>query len=133
MVLTIFRKDFRLLWPAVIAITLLQAALTAFELARGPFGDSRNTHEFNRLLEAEHVLEGIVLAGIALLISLAVHQDALPQIDLDWLIRPIKRRQLAAAKLVFFIACIQLPMFVCDVAGCLAGGFDLQQIGRAHV
>ena len=127
MVLTIFRKDFRLLWPGVIAVALLQAALSAFEAMKGPFGDFRNAHNFAKLMEMERLLEGVVLAGIALLISLAVHQDALPQIDLDWLIRPIKRRQLAVAKMVFFIACIQAPMFVFDVAGCLAGGFDLQR------
>lgn len=125
MVLTIFRKDFRLLWPGVIAVTVLQAALAGFEVARGPFGDSHDAHNFNKLLEMEQLLEGVVLAGIALLISIVVHQDALPQIDLDWLIRPLKRWQLAAAKLVFFGACIQAPMFAFDVIGCLAGGFDI--------
>lgn len=125
MVLTIFRKDFRLLWPGAAIVILLQAALAIFEYVKGPFGDNRKTLEFNKLAESEHVIEGIVLIGIALLISLVVHQDAVPQIDLDWLVRPIKRRQLAAAKMVFFIAAIQVPMFVLDLIGCRASGFDL--------
>ena len=124
MVLTIFRKDLRLLWPGVIAVALLQMTLAAFEYVKGPFGDSSDPLGFARLNEAERLLEVAVLAGVALLISLAVHQDAVPQVDLDWLVRPIHRRQLAIAKLGFFAATIHLPMLAVDFAECLATGFD---------
>jgi hypothetical protein len=124
MVLTIFRKDLRLLWPGVIAVALLQVALAAFEYAKGPFGDGGNPLGLARLTEAERLLEAAVLTGVALLISLAVHQDAVPQVDLDWMVRPIRRRQLALAKLAFFAASIHLPMLIVDFAECLATGFD---------
>lgn len=125
MVLTILKKDLRLLWPGLAAVTLLQAGLAAFEYVKGPFGDTRSTLEFAKLAESERLLEGLVLAGIALLVALTVHQDALPQIDLDWLVRPIRRPQLAAAKMMFFLGGIQLPMLILDVVHSLASGFAL--------
>lgn len=125
MVLTIFKKDLRLMWPGVVLVALLQAGLAAFEIAKGPFGNTRSTTEFAKLAETERMLDGVVLIGIGLLIALVVQQDALPQIDLDWLVRPIRRQQLAAAKLAFFFGAIQLPMLLLDIVHGVAGGYGI--------
>jgi hypothetical protein len=53
---------------------------------------------------------GIVVAAVAVM-----HEEPLPGVDEDWLIRPIRRRDLALSKLLFVLLMIHAPILVIDV------------------
>jgi hypothetical protein len=125
MVWTIFKKDFRLLWPAAALMTALQAFLAFYEIIKAPFS-MMWTHD------AEPWLINSVLVGTAALAVFAVQQDPLPSLEADWLIRPITRSRLLLAKLMFLGAIVHVPMFALDVAVCLHAGGDIgQSLGAA--
>src|SRR3989442_14847083 len=99
MVRHIVEKDWRLLWPLVAALAVVQC-LIAF--ARFSVG---------------HFLSGfpgtpaslLVLLAAAIVIALVVHQDPIPGVRQDWLVRPIARRDLFLAKLLFVVVFVQGP------------------------
>ncbi len=124
MIWTIFRKDFRLLWPAAAVMAALQVGLAAFEMMKRAFGDLT--------YQAENWVSNSVLIGVAGLVVLTVQQDALLGMEQDWLVRPIRRGRLLMAKLLFLGAALHLPMFLIDMAVCLhAGGYIGQSLGAA--
>jgi len=57
--------------------------------------------------------------GIAALTVAAVHQDPIPGVDQDWLIRPLRRTQLLLAKLAFLGITVSGPMLVMDLVTAL--------------
>src|SRR5437867_3622807 len=57
----------------------------------------------------------------------SVHVDAIPGVRQDWLVRPIKRRDLLAAKLLFVILLVQGPILLTDFVGAAANGFPFAQ------
>jgi hypothetical protein len=65
------------------------------------------------------------------LIVLAVQQDAIPGVNQDWLVRPIKRRDLLLAKALVVALLIHGPMVVVNLAQGLAEGFSFSQTLRA--
>ena len=72
---------------------------------------------------AEVLLRPLTLAwfaGIAALAAATVHQDAVPGVDQDWLIRPLRRTELLLAKLLFVALTIGLPMGILNLAHALA-------------
>jgi hypothetical protein len=72
---------------------------------------------------AKFLLHPLLLAwvvGIAALTAAVVHQDAIPGVDQDWLIRPLTRTRLLLAKLAFLALTICVPMFAVNVAHALA-------------
>jgi hypothetical protein len=77
---------------------------------------------------AEALLQPLTLAwfiGIAALSAAVVHQDAIPGVDQDWLIRPLHRHELLLAKLAFLALTISVPMFVLDFAHAAAMGMPI--------
>jgi hypothetical protein len=111
----ILRKDWILLWPMVALVTAIQIA---FEWV-GYFQDTPSAVVLLRpLILAWH-------AGIAALAAAAVLQDPVPGADQDWLIRPLKRRDVMLAKLAFVALAVCLPMLVLNLAHALALGFPL--------
>jgi hypothetical protein len=76
-------------------------------------------------LAADALLRPLTIAwfiAIAALTVAAVHQDPIPGVDQDWLIRPLRRTHLLLAKLFFLAITISGPMLALDlVAGFTAG------------
>jgi len=67
------------------------------------------------------------LFGVIILITLAVQQDPVPGVRQDWLVRPIRRRDLLMSKLLFMLVAAQGPVFLAEVLQGLANGFPLTE------
>ena len=116
----IFKKDLILLWPVVLLSALAQFGLDALMFA------SDRSPESQYLLLTARLFVLVVFLAITLAIALGVHQDPIPGTRQDWLIRPIRRRDLLLAKLLFVLAAVQLPMFLGDFVEAAAQGIAWQ-------
>jgi hypothetical protein len=119
MILHILKKDWRLLWPMVALVLAIQAG---YECAA--FGSGLP----EPATDAEALLRPLMLAwfiGIAALSAAVVQQDAVPGVDQDWLIRPLRRTDLLLAKLLFLALTISAPMFILNLTRALAMGMPL--------
>jgi len=115
----ILRKDWSLLWPLVAIVVVLQIALTWFAHSSGLFGGELAPRELRRPLTMAW------FAAIGALVAAVVHQDPIPGVDQDWLIRPVPRSELLLSKLLFAVIVVCGPMLVLDCARVLAAGFSL--------
>ncbi len=122
MVRHILKKDWMLLWPLVTALAVLQSLLAFTRFSAGQF--------VNVPLVPGSFLE---LLAVATVIVLVVHQDPIPGVRQDWLVRPIPRRDLFLAKLLFVVVLVQGPMFVTDLLQGLANGFSFGQSAAAAI
>jgi hypothetical protein len=84
-----------------------------------PFADNPTLRSLDQLL----VL--LSLPAAAFLIAAVVHQDAIPGSRQDWLVRPIRRRDLLLAKFLFVLIAVHAPMFLADVLRGLGNGFAI--------
>ncbi|HTQ98568.1 MAG TPA: hypothetical protein VMH83_01200 [Candidatus Acidoferrum sp.] len=116
MIWHICKKDLRLLWPYAAMLALLYAAKAALsvKIAFAPTPESLGAFAV--------VLPIIVIAGMVALIAAAFYQDGLFSSTLDWRIRPIPRRDLLLAKMLFVVLAVQAPVFVIDLAEGLVDG-----------
>jgi hypothetical protein len=115
MILHIIKKDLRLLWPFVAGLTALN---TIAQWMRYGWSVLDNN--------AGWVIFGpIAVVGWVLLIVVLVHQDVIPGTRQDWLTRPVRRRDLVAAKLLFVVALLHGPLFVMMAIEVLAAGYSL--------
>jgi hypothetical protein len=121
MVWHIFKKDWKLLWPFFLAVAATQFIPSIIRLKLGLFGENRALQE---LLDLFGV---IAFVGSAFLIAAVVHQDSIPGVRQDWLVRPIRRGDLLLAKFSFVLVLAQGPFFVADLLQALASGFPLRQ------
>lgn len=119
MIWHIFKKDLRLLWLFGVVAAILQFAIVAVHLKLGVFEEQP---VFSSLLL---LLESIMYFGVAVLVATLVHEDSIVGSRQDWLVRPIRRRDLLAAKLLFLLFAVQLPMLLAAIIGGLANGFPL--------
>lgn len=120
MVWHIFKKDLKLLWHIVLAANgLLWIMAITLVLAR-----RWNNPQLWTLLD---ILEPLAYIGLAFLIAVAVQQDPIPGVRQDWLVRPIRRRDLLLAKLLFVLLMVQGSILATDVFQGLANGFSLRQ------
>jgi len=115
----IMKKDWSLLWPMVAIAAILQIALAWFAYSSGLFGGELAPRELRRPLTLAW------FAGIGALVVTLVHQDPVPGVDQDWLIRPLPRSELLLAKLLFAIVVVCVPMLALDAARAVAAGFSL--------
>ncbi|HEV2703787.1 MAG TPA: hypothetical protein VGV09_19335, partial [Steroidobacteraceae bacterium] len=125
MIWHIFRKDAQLLWPMAVLVAALHvcAAIPRHLIDHGK-GSAQ--------LEILSILLGaLALVGVAVLIVVAMHQDPVPGTRQDWLIRPIRRRDLILAKLSFVLLLVQLPLWGADVAIAMTNGFGLSAAAAA--
>ncbi len=114
MILHIFRKDIRRLWPAVALSFVLLAALShedRWRLDRLPGLD-------------EGWLNILLPLSWALLIALVIHEERLGDDREFWITRPYRRGALLAAKALFVIASIQLPALLADAYIVAGRGFS---------
>jgi hypothetical protein len=112
-----FKKDWRLLWPMAALVTAIQIGLEWAVFRAGLFSEDP---------AAGTLLRPLTLAwfcGIAALCAAVVHQDALPGVDQDWLIRPVARIRLLISKLWFVAVTIIVPMLVLNLWDAFAAGF----------
>ena len=102
MIWHIFKKDFRLLWrfAAVVAVLEFLAVSVLYQADHGGFDGRRTSALLN-------VLVVLQLIGSAALAAAAVHSDAVPGVRQDWLVRPIPRRDLLSAKVLFVVLVVQ--------------------------
>jgi hypothetical protein len=118
----IFKKDWKLLWPLALVGAASQALLAVLRFQ----SDASHGQEALSV-----VLTLCLVIAIVLLIVLAVQQDAIPGVSQDWLVRPIKRRDLLLAKLLIVALLIHGPMVASNLALGLAEGFSLGSTLRA--
>jgi hypothetical protein len=118
MIWHIVKKDWKLLWPLVMIVGATHIINTVLWLVLGFFEEPR------QLVLIANIFPTAVFLGIAALIVTAVHQDALPGDRQDWLVRPIRRRDLILGKLLFVSVAVQGPMLLVDLAHCMATGFS---------
>jgi hypothetical protein len=118
MIWHIFKKDFRLLWPLVLIVAAAEAMSDTTWVVAGFFLEPRSLRTIAALLSL-----GLVI-GIAALIVSAVHQDVLPGDRQDWLVRPIRRRDLILAKILFVLLAAHGPYFLIDLAQGMSMGFS---------
>jgi hypothetical protein len=117
MIGSIFKKDWALLWPLAVLVTLIQIALEWAFYKYGFFGVSPVAREIMRLLTPAWYI-GVIALAVAV-----VHEDTIPGVDQDWLIRPLNRTELLLAKLLFVAVTVCLPMLVVNLVDELALGF----------
>jgi len=118
-ILHIFKKDVRLLWPFVLGAAGIQFALATVRYRL----DHIRLAEAGTLFALFQLLLPASLLAAALLIATAVHQDAVPGVRQDWLVRPIRRRDLLLAKLLFLLTMVHGPILLADMFEALAQGF----------
>ena len=124
MILHIFKKDLRLLWPFVAGLTALNAVTQWMRYGWSVLDNNAGWVVFGP----------IAVIGWVLLVAVLVHQDVIPGTRQDWLTRPIKRRDLVAAKLLFVVGLLHAPLFVMMTIEVLAGGYSLADaVGGAFV
>jgi len=107
--LHILKRDCVQLWPLITLTTAAQLANFAAWMELGHF------NEPDLLFTVARFLPAIVYLAIAGLITTVIHQDVIPGAGHDWLIRPIRRGDLMAAKLAFLVFTVHIPMFVLDL------------------
>ena len=117
MIGAIFKKDWALLWPMVVLVTLIQVALEWANYKFGFFGVSPFAAEIRRLLTPAWYI------GLIALVVAVVYEDTIPGVDQDWLIRPINRTELLLAKIAFVAVTICGPMLIVNLVDELALGF----------
>ncbi|MGH9344195.1 MAG: ABC transporter permease [Terriglobia bacterium] len=118
MIWHIFKKDIRLHWLFALAVAILPFAIVAVHLRMDHFFAANDALSSMLLL-----LELMFYFGVATLTAVLVHQDSLVDAREDWLVRPIRRRDLLAAKLLFVMLAAQLPLFCANLAGGLIDRF----------
>ena len=116
MIWNLFRKDARLLWPFALTLALAQAMNGTLHFIRDHLATSVSFETVTTRFPI------VVLLGMAALAVTVVHQDPLTSTAHDWLVRPMRRRDLLLAKILFVLLLIHLPIFLLDFAeGVLAG------------
>jgi hypothetical protein len=126
MIWPIFRKDWTLLWPLAVLVTLIQIVSEWAIYKFGIFGASPLAGELLRLLTPAWFI-GVIALAIAV-----VHEDTVPGVDQDWLVRPLARTDLLLAKMLFVLVTVCLPMLVTNLIDELALGFPaLPSLGDA--
>lgn len=119
MIWHIFKKDLQLLWPWALALAGAQAASATFTVVLQRLGGPP------QLVAIAYFFPFLVLFGIVVLTIAVVHQDPLPALRQDWLVRPIRRGDLLRAKALFALLIIHAPIFVMDIFEQLALGLPL--------
>ena len=114
-ILAIFRKDARRLWPQAAALVLM---MTFAALLDPAYRKGTVTYY--------DVLCSFALPLTCCLIVISViHQEKLPGDRQYWLTRPYSRRELAAAKILFVAAFVNLPVLAYHVIVYAAMGIPL--------
>jgi hypothetical protein len=119
MIWHILKKDLKLLWGMTAGVAALHFGRALAYYKIGHFGGNATLGQLlNLLIIAEYLASGF-------LIAMVVHQDAIPGVRQDWLVRPIRRRDLLFAKVLFTLILVLGPMVAADLVENLLFGFPL--------
>jgi hypothetical protein len=121
MVWHIFRKDSKLLWRMVVGVALINLMHRVMLSSMGPFEPG----PASPLVVLSGILGTVSLLATGVLIVMVVQQDSIMRLTQDWLVRPIRRRDLLLSKVLFVALLVQGPIFLVEVGQCLAAGFPL--------
>jgi hypothetical protein len=110
----IFKKDWKLLYVPALLVVWLRAIATGLALLV-------SNVDFKADLPQQ--MSGLADLGSLILIAVLVRQEAIPGFRQDWLVRPIPRFDLLAAKLVFIVLTIHVPVLLASVTENMAVGF----------
>src|SRR5438876_3663116 len=121
MVWHILKKDWRLLWRLILAVGAVNVASVATHFMVDHFGHNQTLESLSQLFEP------VTLLASGLLIAAAVHQDAIPGLRQDWLVRPLSRRDLLLAKLLFVLLMVHGTILLTDTMQGLLNGFPVGQ------
>jgi len=121
MIWHICKKDLKLLWPFVLGAAGIQVTSAGLCYAMDHIRVSEALLNISNLLQL-----GALLAS-ALLIATVVHQDAIPGVRQDWLVRPLSRRDLLLAKVLFVLLLVHGPILLTDTMEGLLNGFPVGQ------
>lgn len=119
MIWNIFKKDARLLWPVAALVVALRVCAA---ILRHLVDHGKASGQIQLL---SGLLASITLLGVTVLAVVVIQQDAVPGTRQDWLIRPIRRRDLILAKVLFVLLMVQLPLWMADVGSMLIEGFTV--------
>jgi len=121
MVWHIFKKDWKLLWPFFLAVAAIQFIPAAIRVKLGLFGE-------DPVLEYALVpATSIACLAVAFLAVAIVHQDSIPGVRQDWLVRPVRGRDLLVAKLLFILVLVEGAAIAAATFQVLASGFSLRE------
>jgi hypothetical protein len=109
-VLHIFRKDVRHLWLSLTILLMVTIAHALFAVLSWPV----SMPEFARLNGIDNLLSLLLTVGIWFLIAQVIFQEAIPGDRQFWLTRPYRRIDLLAAKVLFILVFISLPLMASD-------------------
>lgn len=121
MIWHIFKKDWKLLWRYAVVVWTVQLIFGWMQFAM----DSSESRMLERMMDT---LGALPLLASAFLLSAAVHQDAIPALRQDWLVRPVRPGDLLAAKLLFAFITVNGPILLGDVFQGLAHGFSFSLV-----
>ena len=115
MIWHIFKKDWKLYWHTALGLAGIEA-LVNYLIYRMDEGAPNLRPLVTLILALGLLLGGLLLAAV-------VHADAIPGVRQDWLVRPIRRRDLLGAKLLFLVLCIAAPATAMGWVGAMSRGF----------
>lgn len=118
MIWHILRKDVRLLWAIALAVAAIHFAAAGAQFWLGPL------QQPGQLVTIAYLLSLVSLVGVVMVTLSVMHQDAVPGVRQDWLVRPINRAELIGAKLLFVALIVQGPLLLADLGEGLASGFS---------
>ncbi len=123
--LQIFRKDVRRLTPFLLAIFALQAVFAIGTIHSVGFVDTGE-----RLENILGFIEAILFLCWGFLIAIAILEDPLVGDNAFWLTRPYSWRSLFAAKVLFVLTFLNLPLLIsdCVILQSLSLPFDLPHL-----
>jgi hypothetical protein len=119
MVWHFFRKDTRLLWPLALAVVALQALCALRTSALGYFDEPPVLERLTFFLPY------LIYLGVAIVAVTVVQQEPLSGTQEDWVIRPIRRRDLVLSKVLFVLLMVNIPLMFIDVVQQLALHFPV--------
>jgi hypothetical protein len=119
MIWHIFKKDLRITWPLTVLVAGEHWITPLLAVVGGLSGPANPAVNLLRML----VIAGPLASGF--LITVAVHLDAIPGARQDWLVRPIRRRDLMLAKLLFAAMVVQLPILLANMTAFVIDGRSL--------
>lgn len=125
MIAAILRKDWETLRIPILGVGSMQVAYALIMLQV----DAREGEPV--LQQLAQVLSWTWLMGAALLIILAVHQDAPRSVNQDWLTRPMSRGKMFSAKLLFALLFVQGGSVLADIIQGVGAGFPLPGVFAA--
>lgn len=124
MIFHIFKKDIGILWPFAFGAGLTDLVVAMLHVAAEAVQFRGDLEALNIFLMAGDFIA--FLFGFVI-IAMVVQLDPIPGERQDWLARPIRRRDVFSAKLLFIVIFVQLPILVADALHGMGSGFPLGQ------